>query len=221
MPLLLAGCAAGGSRPGPARGAPAPRTVRVGIDTTLGSIEVDIEAALVPKVAAWFLGLVDRGAFDGTRFFRAGWVRGPSSTPGKPRFIEGGMAAGVILGETGERAQSAAEAGLPLLRDWETTAVSGLRFTRGAFGFGRDIIGDGSVIPEMVIALEDVPEFDHGSAQSPGRLGFPVAGRVVAGMDVVDRIAARPLGGKTRFAVVEGQILSEPVVMRRVARIRR
>jgi len=82
---------------------------------------------------------------------------------------------------------------MKLLRDWETAAVSVLRFTHMAFGFGRDIIGDGSVIPEMVIALEDVPEFDHGLAQSPAQFG-----------------------GKTPFTVAEGRILSERVVMRRV-----
>jgi len=131
------------------------------------------------------------------------------------------MLARFILGDAGTQPRTAAEAGLPLLRDWETTADSGLRHTRGSLGFARDILGDGSVAPDIFIALEDIPEFNFGSDYSPGKLGFPVAGRVVSGMDVVERIAAGPRSGKSYFAFLDGQILSNPVTLTRVARVDR
>jgi len=190
----------------------------VAIETTEGRIEMLIERDRVPKVAAWFFGLVATGSFDETQFFRVGHLAGQ---PDRPRFIEGGMLSPYILGQKGNQPRTAAEAGVPLLRDWETTADSGLRHTRGSVSFARDIFGDGSVAPDFVITMADLPEFDHGAANSPGRLGFPVIGYVVKGMDVVDRIGARPRDGRTYIRMLDGQLLSEPVALKRVRRIRR
>jgi peptidyl-prolyl cis-trans isomerase A (cyclophilin A) len=189
--------------------------VQVGIETDLGTIWIALEPAKAPKAAAWFLDLVAARQFDGTRFVRSGYLAGQGA---RPRFVEGGMLSSFILGEAGPMPADAAQAGLPLLRDWETTTQSGLRHSRGSVGLARDITGDGAVIPDIVITLETVAELDAGGGVSPGNTGFPVIGYVVSGMDIVDRIVAGARDGKTPVPFLKGQILSQPVAMQRVFR---
>lgn len=187
----------------------------IGIDTDLGLIRISVDQRKAPKLAAWFLALIESGQFNGTRFFRSGYLAGQGN---RPRFLEGGMLSRFILGEAGTQPTTAAQAGLSTLHDWETTRQSGLRHTSGSVGFARDIAGDGSVIPDLVITLEDVAEFDEGGGFSPGNLGYPVVGHVVSGMEIVRQIAAGPREGRTYIKFLNGQILTQPVTLKRVFR---
>lgn len=190
--------------------------IMVGIETDLGLIQISVEQAKAPKVAAWFLALVNSGKLNGTRFFRSGHLAGQVS---RARFIEGGMLSSFLLGEAGTRPANAAQAGLPQLSDWETTKQSGMTHIRGSVGFARDITGSGAVIPDLVITVEDVPELDMGGGFSPGNLGFPVVGQVVSGMHIVDQIAAGSREGRTYVPMLAGQILTQPIAIQRVFRL--
>lgn len=183
------------------------------LQTAAGNIRIEILADRAPKVTSWLLQLVASGAFDGTKLFRSGHLHGQ---PPRPRFVEGGMLSPFLLGENGQKPATAAEAGVPLLYDWETTEVSGLRHIRGSVSLARDITGQGGVLPDLVIALETVAELDAGGGFSPQNSGFPVFGRVIFGMDIVDAIAARARDGKTFIPFLNGQILSEPVLIDRI-----
>lgn len=204
----LAGCAS----------VPAPKgQTMIAVETSEGAIRIAVDTARAPKMSGWFLALVDQGKFDGTSFYRVGH---PTGIPSAPRLIEGGMLGHYILGHAGTKPATVAETGLPMLRDFDTTAQSGLRHVRGALSFALDLTGDGSAVPDMVIATDAIPENDAGGGNSPGNKGFPVIGHVVSGMDVVDRIAAQPRGGDTYVTFLKGQILTKPVTIHRVRRLR-
>lgn len=185
------------------------------VQTSLGNIRIEVFADRTPKVARWFLELAEARVFDGMKFFRSGHLQGQ---PSRPRFLEGGMLSPFLLGENGLKPATAAEAGVPLLYDWETTEDSGLRHVRGSVSLARDITGQGGVLPDLVIALETVSELDAGGGFSPQNTGFPVFGQVVSGMDIVDAIAAQPRDGKTFVPFLAGQILSEPIQIQRIVR---
>lgn len=187
----------------------------IAVVTNDGAIVIEVQSGLAPRVAAWVLELVDAKMFDGTKFFRAGYLR---DQPPRPRFLEGGLLSPFLLGEEGRRMRTAADAGLPVLYDWERTDQSGLRHIRGAVSLARDISGQGGVLPDFVIALETVAELDAGGGYSPENTGFPVFGRVVAGMDLVDAIAGRSRGRATYVTFLNGQILDEPAQIQRVIR---
>ena len=193
-----------------------PQTVTVAIETTQGTVQVALEVAAAPAVTAWFLALAEAGNFNGTKFFRSGHLAGQDP---HPRFLEGGMLSPFVLGEVGSKPTTAAQAGLPTLSEWETTTQSGLLHSRGSVGLARDIIGDGSVIPDIVITLDTVSEFDDGSPYSPGAKGFPVIGYVTEGMELVDQIAATAREGTTYIPFLNGQIMSSPVEIVRVIRL--
>lgn len=183
-------------------------TATIELVTSEGTIVIEVQCGVAPKVAAWFLDLVEAKSFDGTKLYRAGYLQGQ---PPHPRFLEGGMLSPFLLGEGGRRMTTAADAGLPVLSDWEGTDQSGLRHIRGSVSLARDITGQGGVLPDLVIALETVSELDAGGGFSPQNTGFPVFGRVVAGMDLVDTIAGRSRRGDTYVPFLKGQILDDPV----------
>lgn len=187
----------------------------VEIRTSLGVVQIDVDVDNAPLAAGWFLKLVESGIYDGTKLFRSGNLAGQ---PPKPRFLEGGPLSPFLLGERDSSAATVAQTGLPLLPEWETTEVSGLRHMRGSVSLARDITGNGEAAPDFFFALEDIPEMDFGGGFSPGNTGFPVIGKVASGMELVDRIAAQPRGGKTHIPFLDGQILSDPVVIERAVR---
>lgn len=188
----------------------------VEILTSLGTIRIEVMSRRAPKVSAWFLGHVDAKVFDGTKFFRAGHLQGQ---PARPRFLEGGILSPFLLGENELKPSTAEQAGVPILYDWETTEHSGLRHVRGSVSLARDITGKGGVVPDLFIALEPIAEMDAGGGFSPNNMGFPVFGQVTAGMEVIEAIAASARDGKTYVPFLNGQILSNPIVIERIIRV--
>ena len=55
--------------------------------------------------------------------------------------------------------------------------------------------------------------FDVDGRTEPDTLGFPAFGKVVEGMDVVEKIAAQPTDGISQAEALKGQILTEPVAI--------
>ncbi|MDB5694458.1 MAG: peptidylprolyl isomerase [Sphingomonas bacterium] len=173
---------------------PEPATVRVRLDTAAGPITLALDARRAPKTTANFLRYVDDGRFEGTRFFRAARR---SRTPGG--FVEGG------IGTDPRRVLP----GVPL----EPTSRTGLRHTDGAISmarFEREDSGTGN----FSIMVGANPSLDA----RPGRPGYAVFGRVIAGMAAVKRILAQPTapGG---VGAMKGQTLARPVVIVRAVRL--
>ena len=52
----------------------------------------------------------------------------------------------------------------------------------------------------------------------PDTRGFPAFGKVIEGMDVVEKIAAQPADGISKQDAVKGQILTHPVSIEKAHR---
>ena len=136
--------------------------------TSMGDITIELLSEEAPVTAKNFLDYVDAGFFDGTIFHRVipGFV------------IQGG-------GFTADMNQKPTRAPI------KNEADNGVRNLRGTLSMARtsDI---NSATSQFFINLKDNAFLDHGSRD----FGYAVFGRVVEGMDVVDKIAAVKTGNR-------------------------
>ena len=143
---------------------------KVRLDTSMGEIVMQLDAAKAPKSVANFLEYAKAGHFDGTIFHRV-----------IPNFmIQGG-------GFDAEMNQKPVRAPIPL------ESKNGLTNLRGSVAMARTNVPD-SATAQFFINLKDNAFLD--SANSPDGTGYAVFGKVVSGMDVVDKIWAVPTGNK-------------------------
>jgi cyclophilin family peptidyl-prolyl cis-trans isomerase len=140
--------------------APASLAPRVKFETSVGNFVVEVDTVRAPLTAENFLGYVRDGAYDGTVFHRV-----------IANFVVQGGGYDEHLAERPARAPIPNESG------------NGLSNRRGTLGLAReDSPHSGS--SQFYINLIDNPGLDP----LPSRWGYAVFGRVVEGMDVVDRI---------------------------------
>ena len=172
---------------------PEPAIVRVRITTAIGAITLALDARRAPKSTANFLLYVDDGRFEGTTFFRAARSRVRAGG-----FIEGG------IGTDPRRVLPP----VPL----EPTSRTGLRHADGAVSMAR-FDPPNSATGNFSIMVGAFPGLDA----RPGRPGYAVFARVIAGMDVVKRILAQPTGGGE--GATAGQSLLRPVIIVKAERL--
>src|SRR5688572_12528193 len=156
---LLVPLAAPAQAPAPAP-APASLAPRVQFETSAGNFVVELDTVRAPLTAENFLRYVRDGGYDGTVFHRviANFV------------VQGG-------GYDDRLAARAPRAPIP------NESGNGLSTRRGTLGLAReDSPHSGS--SQFYINLVD----NAGLDPMPSRWGYAVFGRVVEGMDVVDRI---------------------------------
>ncbi|MEQ8662189.1 MAG: peptidylprolyl isomerase [Gammaproteobacteria bacterium] len=151
---------------GTAGAADAPRVTLV---TSHGDVTVELFAEQAPKSVANFLDYVRSGFYDGTIFHRV---------------IPGFM----IQGGGFDRAMTRKETRAPI----ENEAANGLANARGTLAMARTS-DPHSASAQFFINVVDNDFLDH-REPTPRGWGYAVFGRVVAGMDVVDAIAAAPTG---------------------------
>lgn len=183
----------------------------VRLETAAGRIVIEVFEARAPQTAAYFLGLVDEGRYDGGCFYRSTRL----DVPEGPQLIQGGVLAGAL---TSEVPTSVAPHRPPLLEDFETTEQTALTHREATVSLARDLLGTGFVLPELFICLGDFPQLDFGGRTEPDDRGFPAFGQVVDGLDVVRQIAQRETRGATPIAMLQGQVLTEPVQISRAFR---
>jgi cyclophilin family peptidyl-prolyl cis-trans isomerase len=143
---------------------PAPGNPVVLIDTSMGSITIELFQAQAPASVENFLKYVQDGFYPGTIFHRvvSGYV------------IQGG-------GYTADLTEK------PTRPPVQNEATNGLSNQRGTVSMARTRALR-SATAQFFINLADNHSLDHRS-YSPDEFGYAVFGRVIAGMDVVDRIA--------------------------------
>lgn len=141
---------------------------RVLLNTSLGEIELELEAEKAPISVENFLGYVDSGFYDGTVFHRV---------------IPGFMVQGGGFGEGLNQKPTKA----PIKNE----ADNGLHNVRGTLAMARTQSVD-SATSQFFINHRDNDFLDHGSRD----FGYAVFGKVVRGMDVVDQIAQVPTGNR-------------------------
>ena len=172
---------------------PAPGTVRVRFETSMGAIVLALDTRHAPATARNFLAYVDDRRFDDTTFYRVVQTRGAPTTG----FIQGGI-------------RTDARRILPPF-PMETTAKTGIRHLDGTISMARHS-DPGSAGGNYFITLGALPSMDA----RPDNPGYAAFGRVIGGMDVVRKIHARQTGVTTQGA--KGQLLRQPV---RVLTVRR
>ena len=148
----------------------------VTIETSVGSIDIEIDAARAPITAANFLKYVDAKMYDGGRFHRAVRLDNQVRKDVMIQVIQGGRAPG----------QARAMKGLgpiPL----ERTSVTTLKHVDGAISMARGNAAD-SASSDFFLCVGDNPSLDFGGARNPDGQGFAAFGRVIRGMDVVRKI---------------------------------
>lgn len=151
----------------PALAGPKPR---VRIKTSLGSFTVQLEPDATPKTVENFLGYVRRGFYRGTLFHR--------------------VVPGMVIQAGGFTEDLKEKPGGPSIPNESKAALAkGLKNRRGTLAMARTWIPD-SAKAQFFINLRDNAAFDI--PYEPA--GYCVFGRVVQGMDVVDRISAVKTG---------------------------
>ncbi len=156
--------------------------------TSLGDFTVELFTDAAPVSAANFLQYVDDGHFDGTIFHRV--------IPGF--MIQGG-------GFTADMKQK------PTRKPIENEAANGVKNLRGSLSMARTSEVN-SASSQFFVNLVDNAFLDH---QGPRNYGYAVFGRVAAGLDVIDAIAAVETGRKGGH----DDVPSEPVVVTSARRV--
>ncbi|MCL5669467.1 MAG: peptidylprolyl isomerase [Gammaproteobacteria bacterium] len=160
----------------------------VRIQTSLGDIVLQLNREKAPKTVANFLTYVREGAYDGTVFHRVS----------KDFIIQGGVY---------DSSYRLRPAHAPI----ETEAMNGLKNKRGAIAMTRDYEPN-TATSQFFINLADNMTLDH-HAPEPGYWGYTVFGKVIQGMDVLDRIANTPTGA---VAVFEKEAPLAPVIIGKI-----
>jgi cyclophilin family peptidyl-prolyl cis-trans isomerase len=94
-------------------------------------------------------------------------------------------------------------------------ADNGLKNVRGAVAMARHPASINSATSQFFVNLVDNPDLDHKDSENDEQYGYCVFGQVVAGMDVVDRIAQVDVHDANMFPNVP----VEPVVIESVQRL--
>lgn len=163
------------------------------IQTTLGSIEVEVDTVRAPITALNFLRYVDQGSYRGGHFHRT--VRPDNQRDNKVKIgvIQGGL----------DSLRSKDSAPIAL----EPTSETGLSHRDGTISMARD--GPDTATSDFFICIGNQPELDFGGKRSPDGQGFAAFGRVVRGMNVVRSI---------QTARARGQQLTPPIGIQAIVR---
>jgi cyclophilin family peptidyl-prolyl cis-trans isomerase len=173
----------------PAAAAPraAPGNPVVVVATTLGDFTVELYRDRAPVSVENFLQYVTDGFYSGTIFHRV-----------VPNFVIQG---GGLTSRMQEK---------PTRPPIQNEATNGLRNLRGTLSMARTRALR-SATSQFYVNLSDNVALDH-RGFTPDDFGYAVFGRVIAGMDVVDAIAAV----KTAAAGPHENVPVEPVVIKSV-----
>ena len=193
---------------------PQDETVRVVLETSEGDIEVVVYPGRAPISAGNFLNLVDGGHYDGATFYRA--VENPDGS--SIGIIQGGLI-GEVMGLPPEQTEAMVGELTPLPPiAHERTDETGIPNERGTLALAR--LAPGTAGAEFFINITDNLVLDSGEPTE--RLdghGYATFGRVLKGMRVVEAIQGLPRDGASSIEMLRGQILTNPVVIRRAYRV--
>jgi peptidyl-prolyl cis-trans isomerase A (cyclophilin A) len=170
------------------------KPVVVVIQTDLGDVEVELDAARAPRTVANFLRYVDGKFYDGGRFHRTVTKANQPDNKIKIEVVQAGI----------DPAKTKDE--FPPIK-LERTRDTKLSHKDGTISMARD--GPDTATSDFFLCIGDQTELDFDGKRNPDGQGFAAFGRVVKGMDVVKKIQA---------AKAEGQTLNPPVKIVKVVR---
>lgn len=159
------------------------------LETSMGNVKIELFAKEAPISVKNFLAYVHNGFYKGTIFHRV---------------IPGFMAQGGGL--TAELQPKPGD--LPPIKN---EAGNGLKNDRGTVAMARTGVVD-SATSQFFINVVDNDFLNHRD-NSPGGFGYAVFGKVVEGMDVVDKMVAAP---QSRKNAVFQNVPNTPIVIKDV-----
>jgi cyclophilin family peptidyl-prolyl cis-trans isomerase len=148
---------------------------QVELDTTAGKIRIELYPDAAPKTVANFLEYVKAKHYDGTQFHRV---------------IDGFMIQGG--GFTTDFKQKPTRP--PVVNEAEASSKAGILNTPGTIAMARTS-DPHSATAQFFINVNDNKNLNFRSPD-PGGIGYTAFGKVVSGMDVVNKIAKTPKGVK-------------------------
>jgi peptidyl-prolyl cis-trans isomerase A (cyclophilin A) len=169
--------------------------ITVTIETTLGSILVELYPNAAPITVSNFLHYVDEGLYDAGNFHRTVTMENQPDNDVKIEVVQGGVDPNRV-----------AELGDPI--PLERTTSTKLKHIDGAISMAR--LSPDSARSDFFICIGDQPELDFGGRRNSDGQGFAAFGRVTNGTDIAKRIQQ-----STR----EEQRLSPPIVILRIRRV--
>jgi peptidyl-prolyl cis-trans isomerase B (cyclophilin B) len=169
------------------KGQEKPARPTVVMETSEGNIHIELWPDKAPATVKNFLQYVDEGFYNGTVFHRV---------------IDGFMIQGG--GFTPDMQQKQTR---PPIKN---EAAADLRNERGTIAMARTGVVD-SATAQFFINVQDNPNLDHHD-KTPRGFGYAVFGKVVEGMDVVDKIKKV----STTSSGMHQNVPAKPVVIRQV-----
>jgi len=168
---------------------------QVDLKTNAGTIRIELYPVKAPKTVENFLQYVKAGHYNGTVFHRV-----------IPNFM--------IQGGGFEQSYRQKPVRPPIRNEAQPAVKAGLKNDVGTIAMARTSDPD-SATAQFFINVNDNKFLNFRSADPQG-YGYTVFGKVVAGMDVVDKIAKAPTGPGGRFpkdVPVEKVIITTAVVV--------
>ncbi len=161
------------------------------IKTSMGEMKIELDEKKAPISVKNFLSYVDDGFYDGTVFHRV---------IDKFMIQGGGFTKDIARKKTKEPIKN--EAG------------NGLKNTRGTLTMARTGVVDSATAQFFINVIDN--DFLNHRDETPAGFGYAVFGRVIDGMDVVDKIKTVP----TSFQSGMKDVPSEPVIIESVRRVK-
>lgn len=159
------------------------------VETSLGNIEIELNGEKAPISVANFLKYVDKKHYDGTIFHRV------IST----FMIQGG-------GHKEDLSEKETEAPI------KNEAQNGLKNDRGTIAMARTGVVDSATAQFFINVVDN--NFLNFKSPDPRGFGYAVFGKVVSGMDVVDKIKSVPTGFKKGM----DDVPETPVIIKSIKR---
>jgi cyclophilin family peptidyl-prolyl cis-trans isomerase len=156
-------------------------------------VVLELDAGRAPQTVANFLAYVDAGHYNGTIFHRV-----------VPNLLVQGGAYTPDLQPKPERAPVPLEAG------------NGLTNLRGTIAAARRPDTKDSAASQFFINVVDNPQFDPVDPANDIGAGYAVFGRVVEGMEVIDKMRNVETGAQGPFAA---RVPTTPIVIERIQRL--
>lgn len=154
---------------------------RVLILTEAGTIELELYTDKAPVTANNFIRYIQEERFREATFYRTVHLGNQPDSKVKIQVIQGGL----FEDEHPDM--------LPPIPH-ESTEKTGILHEDGVISMARYVPGTAS--SEFFICIEDQPALDYGGDRNPDGHGFAAFGRVVRGMDVVEKIQRSPAEGQ-------------------------
>jgi peptidyl-prolyl cis-trans isomerase A (cyclophilin A) len=175
---------------------------RVQLSTTLGDIVIELNGEKAPISTLNFIDYVQAGFYNGTIFHRVK----------KDFMIQGG-------GFSSEPAEKKDGLRPPIKNEWQ----NGLKNERGTLAMARTAVADSATAQFFINVVDNSKgcsiDLDTPRPGPGGAAAYAVFGKVVEGMDVVDKIRNSNVVANPKIPSGEGAVTPDPLVVITAAKV--